>query len=140
MFGQCFGSVIVSHWRKALRRNSSIHSGSPFFSEMRRTVSSVSPLGITSDSMSVTKPYLYSLFVKSSMLLICSTVPSSTRLPDARAGRLPDALYLVERRVHVLLAADKLRQRDARERLRDGIVHVQEDGADAAVARVHAGV
>src|SRR5881227_1869864 len=75
MLGQCFGSDIFSQPRKALRRNSSIQSGSPFFSEMRRTVSSVSPLGITSDSMSVTKPYLYSLFVSSSIVLILWLLP-----------------------------------------------------------------
>src|SRR5918997_108415 len=106
MLGQCFGSVIFCHWRKALRRNSSIHSGSPFFSEMRRTVSSVRPRGIMSDSMSVTKPYLYSLLAKSSMVLIWSTVPlgfSVTRLAARRPGLVPEALNLMERGVHVLL-------------------------------------
>lgn len=38
------------------------HSGSFFFAEMRRTVSSVSPLGIFSDSMSLLNPHLYGLF------------------------------------------------------------------------------
>src|SRR3982751_1539357 len=70
MFGQCFGSVIVSQWRYAFNRNSSIHSGSFFFAEISRIVSSFNPFGIVSDSMSVTKPYLYSLLVRTSMLLI----------------------------------------------------------------------
>src|ERR1051326_209163 len=70
MLGQCFGSVIVSQLRKALRRNSSIHSGSFFFSTIKRIVSSVRPRGITSDSISVTKPYLYSCLANSSAVLI----------------------------------------------------------------------
>ena len=53
------GSSMVSHLRNALSRNSSIHSGSFFFAEMMRTVSSDRPLGIVSVSMSVTKPALY---------------------------------------------------------------------------------
>ncbi len=52
------GSVIVSQWRYAFSRNSSSHSGSFFFAEMKRIVSSLSPLGAVSDSMSVTNPCL----------------------------------------------------------------------------------
>ena len=51
MFAQLRGSVIVSHWRYAFRRNSSIHSGSFFFDEISRTVSSVNPRGIVSVSI-----------------------------------------------------------------------------------------
>ena len=58
-FGQC-GSVIFSQPRYALSRHSSSHSGSSFLAEMSRTMSSVSPCGMLSASMSVTKPYLYS--------------------------------------------------------------------------------
>jgi hypothetical protein len=53
-----FGSTISSQFRYALRRHSSIHSGSSFFSEMSRMVSSFSPFGARSDSMSVDQPYL----------------------------------------------------------------------------------
>jgi hypothetical protein len=52
------GSVIVSQWRYAFSRHSSMNSGSFFFAEIRRTTSSLRPRGIVSDSMSVTKPYL----------------------------------------------------------------------------------
>src|SRR3989442_2315994 len=56
--GQC-GSGIFSQLRYALSRQSSIHAGSPFFSEMSRMTSSLKPGGTVSDSISVTKPYLY---------------------------------------------------------------------------------
>ena len=46
-----------SHARYALRRQSSIHSGSFFLPEMKRTVSSLSPLGANSCSMSDEKPH-----------------------------------------------------------------------------------
>src|SRR5436190_9790167 len=65
-FGQADGSCIFSQPRYAFRRNSSIHSGSFFFEEISRTVSSLKPFGMVSDSMSVTKPYLYSRFVNNS--------------------------------------------------------------------------
>ena len=42
------------------RRHSSMNSGSSFLCEMRRMTSSLRPGGATSDSMSVTKPHLYS--------------------------------------------------------------------------------
>src|SRR5919206_4168668 len=127
MFGQCFGSAIFRNWRYALRRNSSIHSGSPFFSLMRRTVSSLSPFGMTSDSISVTKPYLYSLFVSSSIELISLSFPSNSfaqsvnlverrrRRRSDRRGRLPS----------------ELRERDARESALDDFVDVDDDGAYA---------
>src|SRR5215208_3581878 len=61
MLGQLCGSAILAQPRKAFKRHSSSHSGSPFLDEIRRMVSSVRPRGAISDSMSVTKPYLYSL-------------------------------------------------------------------------------
>src|SRR5215212_9648570 len=61
MLGQLCGSVILSQPRYALSRHSSNHSGSPFLAEIRRMMSSFSPLGAASASISVTKPYLYSL-------------------------------------------------------------------------------
>ena len=53
-----FGSVIALQRRNAFSRQSSSHSGSPFFAEMTRTMSSFSPGGIASASTSVTNPYL----------------------------------------------------------------------------------
>src|SRR5215208_3571209 len=61
MFGQLCGSVILIQPRYALSRHSSSHSGSPFLAEIKRMMSSFSPLGAASASISVTKPYLYSL-------------------------------------------------------------------------------
>ena len=52
------GSFIVCQWRNAFKRRSSIHSGSPFFSEMSRTTSSFSPRPIVSVAISDVKPYL----------------------------------------------------------------------------------
>src|SRR6266849_1387459 len=70
MFGHLRGSSIFSQLRKAFRRNSNSHSGSFFLAEIKRTVSSLKPRGIVSDSMSVTQPYLYSRFVSISAVLI----------------------------------------------------------------------
>src|SRR5499427_5292683 len=50
---------MVSQWRYAPKRHSSNQAGSFFLAEMKRTVSSQSPLGAFSDSMSVSNPYLY---------------------------------------------------------------------------------
>src|SRR5204863_4685441 len=68
-FGQC-GSCIFSQFRYALSRQSSIHSGSSFLPEMRRITSSFKPAGTTSDSMSVTKPYLYGCWTCASILVM----------------------------------------------------------------------
>ena len=65
-----FSASISRKRRYALRRQSSSHSGSFFFAEIRRTMSSSRPVGIDSCSMSVTKPYWYSRFAS------CSSVGS----------------------------------------------------------------
>src|SRR3954466_4407793 len=75
--------------------------GSFFFAEIRRTVSSLSPRGMTSDSMSVTNPYLYSPVVSLSSVVLTGSplvVPRDVVGPAvrisvfsgaaARAGRL----------------------------------------------------
>src|SRR3954470_14395915 len=67
--GQC-GSDIFSQFRYALSRHSSIHSGSSFLAEMSRITSSFKPGGTTSDSMSVTKPYLYGCWTWASILVM----------------------------------------------------------------------
>src|SRR5262249_61729278 len=53
-----------------LGRHSSSHSGSFFFCEISRTISSLSPFGIVSVSTSVTKPYLYSRFASCSIVSV----------------------------------------------------------------------
>src|SRR5437762_2959133 len=60
------GSSMPTHIRYALSRHSSIHSGSFFLAEMYRTVSSDSPLGANSCSMSEEKPHSYFLFAAAS--------------------------------------------------------------------------
>ena len=58
-----FGSSLlsVSQCRYAFSRHSSIQSGSPFFIEMSLTISSLSPRGAMSDSISNSNPHLYPL-------------------------------------------------------------------------------
>src|SRR5438105_2728017 len=65
---------MVIQRRYAPSRQSSIHSGSPFLFEMKRTISSLRPLAAVSDSMSVVKPYLY---LSTSMPLTSSIVSRS---------------------------------------------------------------
>src|ERR1043166_5143262 len=132
MFGQCFGSVIVSQCRNALSRNSSIHSGSFFFSTMSRMVSSVKPRGITSDSISVTNPYLYSCLAKSSAVLISTFLNSII-------SRL-DALNLVQGRVDVRFRSQQLRKRDVGERVVDDLMQLDDHRTNTAITRVDARV
>src|SRR3954447_14058281 len=61
MLGQLCGSAIFDQPRNAFNRQSRSHLGSPFLAEISLTMSSFRPRGATSDSISVTKPYLYSL-------------------------------------------------------------------------------
>ena len=58
------GGIEVQHER---RRNSSIHSGSPFLLEMKVMVCSSRPGGRVSLSMSVTKPAVYSRWTSCSI-------------------------------------------------------------------------
>src|SRR5215203_6934053 len=75
------GSRIVSQRRYASSRHSSIHCGSFFLAEIKRTVSSDRPFGAFSDSISVTNPYLY-----------WSTSMRRTRsIVSCTAGTLPSA-------------------------------------------------
>src|ERR1041385_189107 len=126
--GQCFGSVIVSQCRYALSRNSSIHSGSFFFSTMSRMVSSLKPRGITSDSISVTNPYLYSCFAKSSAVLIPTFLNSII-------SRL-DTLNLVQRCVDVGFRSQPLRKRDLGESVVHDLVQLDDHRPDTAVSCV----
>src|SRR5665213_1695144 len=72
---------MVSQRLKASSRHASIHSGSFFLAEMKRTVSSDRPLEALSDSISVTNPYLY---WSTSISRTCSTV-------SCTAGIVPSA-------------------------------------------------
>src|SRR5438046_3215689 len=63
---QC-GSFIVSQRRYALRRHSSMNSGSFFFAEIVRIISSLRPGGTVSVSTSVTNPYAYSRLTSASI-------------------------------------------------------------------------
>src|SRR5829696_4163029 len=129
-FGQCFGSVIVSQCRKAFRRNSSIHSGSFFFATITRIVSSVIPRGIMSDSISVTKPYLYSCLLKSSAVLIgLNSIVS-----------LLGSLDLMQSRVDICFRSQQLRKGDISQCVIDDLVQLHDDGPNAAVAGVDAGI
>lgn len=79
------GSAIVSHFRYAFSRNSSIHSGSFFLAEIARTTSSSKPFGKVSLSMIVFQPALYGLHIKavhacSSHTLTQATTYSSNKL------------------------------------------------------------
>src|SRR3989442_577928 len=85
-FGQC-GSLIFSQLRYALSRQSSIHAGSAFLAEISRMTSSFKPAGTTSDSMSVTKPYLYGCWTWASMLVILlPEVITGHKLGDQNVG------------------------------------------------------
>ena len=57
--GGAIGSLIAFQRLNASRRHASIHSGSFFFAEMKRTVLSSSPFGALIVSIAVSKPYLY---------------------------------------------------------------------------------
>src|SRR5215210_9033537 len=61
---------MVSQWRYALRRHSSIHSGSSFLAESIRMTSSFNPGGKVSCSTSVMKPNWYSWVANCSMVLV----------------------------------------------------------------------
>src|SRR6266480_5720273 len=65
IIGQACGSSIVSQCRYAFSRQSSSHLGSFFLAEMKRMISSFSPIGAESASISVTNPHLYSRFARS---------------------------------------------------------------------------
>ena len=62
------GCFIVNQCLYAFNRNSSNHSGSSFFAEMSLMISSLSPFGAKSVSISVTKPNSYSLLVTFSII------------------------------------------------------------------------
>src|SRR5436309_7789505 len=76
------GSFIVSQCRYAFRRHSSSHSGSPFLAEIRRITSSLSPTGTVSDSMSVTKPALYSRAAMSLAVMASELIAGETSNPN----------------------------------------------------------
>src|SRR5438874_11207967 len=58
---------MVSQRRYALRRHSSMNSGSFFFEEISRMMSSLRPAGTVSVSTSVTNPYAYARLTSASI-------------------------------------------------------------------------
>src|SRR5437763_4021344 len=124
---------------------------------MSRTVSSFNPLGMTSDSMSVTKPYLYSLFAKTSIVLILLPCFGRARrsiskyncfqlarfihaLSVCRTQARLQSLNLVQRRINALFSADKLRECDFRESVLHDLMQAENHWTDAAIARVNTNV
>src|ERR1051326_7350539 len=92
---------------------------------MSRMVSSVKPRGITSDSISVTNPYLYSCLAKSSAVLISTFLNSII-------SRL-DALNLVQGRVDVRFRSQQLRKRDVGERVVDDLMQLDDHRTNTAI-------
>src|SRR3989442_1945822 len=88
-------------------------SGSPFLAEMRRTTSSLRPLGTTSASISVTKPCRYGRFSNVSSVVLMIDVG-----PLSKGSYLTPSVQPRRRfqRLHVglshLLPGDKPRQTD----------------------------
>src|SRR5688500_12140587 len=77
-----------------------------------------------SDSISVTKPYLYSCLLKSSaVLIVLNSIVS-----------LPDALDLMQSRVDVCFRSKQLRKRDISEGVVDDLVQLNDYCSYAAVA------
>src|SRR3982751_4355534 len=75
-----------------------MNGGSFFFAEIRRMVSSLSPRGMTSDSMSVTNPYLYSPVVRvSRVVLTGSPLVVPRDLVAQRSGLLQSSARLPAR-------------------------------------------
>src|SRR5260370_29028935 len=83
---------MVNQRLNASSRQASNQSGSFFFAEIKRTVSSDRPLGAFSDSISVSNPYLYS---STSMRRTCSTV-------SCTAGIRPSAHGFKDRRLDLV--------------------------------------
>src|SRR5438045_2195733 len=68
------GSSMVSQCLYALSRHCSMKSGSFFLAEICRMVPSFKPRGTVSVSTSVTKPYLYSRFASSWIVLVAVVI------------------------------------------------------------------
>src|ERR1041384_2614062 len=102
--GSAWDFSSFSQWRYALRRQSSSHSGSVFFAEIVRMISSLRPGGIDSDSMSLTKPYLYSRSARISALFAGLAIISALNRErsSAPAGALNVRVLEHEPRLHQL--------------------------------------
>src|SRR3954447_18874098 len=96
MFGQLCGSVILSQPRNAFSRHFRSQAGSPFLAEISRMMSSFRPRGATSDSISVTKPYLYSLLTSVSTGELMRSPPQVHQpLQGAPGTRTPASIQYV---------------------------------------------
>src|SRR5260221_14135491 len=76
-------AVIAGQRERHSGRHSSIQAGSFFLAEMKRTVSSDSPLGALSDSILVSNPYRY---WSTSMRLTRSTVSCTAAILSSAPG------------------------------------------------------
>src|SRR6185369_8441006 len=109
-FGSASACSSLAQWRYAFNRHSSSHSGSFFFADIVRTISSPRPGGTDSDSISLTKPYLYSrsaristLFAALAMRLrLYQTLPLNRERSSAPAGALDVGILKHEARLHEL--------------------------------------
>src|SRR6185295_20375145 len=89
------GSFIVIQCRYDLRRHSSSQAGSSFLVEMRRITSSLRPGATVSDSISVTKPYLYCWLASCSIFWVEVVMFLTT--PEARHSTPPLRLVVGRR-------------------------------------------
>src|SRR5271154_762760 len=80
------GSSMFFQVAKAFSRQASSHSGSPFFSEISRTMSSFNPFGNSSIAISVVNPYLYLDAVSASTVSRVSAI-AGIRQPHSRNQR-----------------------------------------------------
>src|SRR6266699_1765219 len=104
MRGKCslahLGSSSSSQRANASSRHASIHSGSFFWAEMKRTMSSDRPLGALSDSMSVTNPYLYwSTSMRRTRSIVSCTAGIHSSAHGVKARGLDCRLWSVRFRV-----------------------------------------
>src|SRR2546421_12718680 len=105
---QLCGSSMVSQWRYAFSRQSSIHCGSFFFLLIKRTISSFSPGGAESASTSVTNPHLYSRFA--SVSISCSAVGMLNSRVEDRGSRIARLLLrpsILDPRFSTFLGAER---------------------------------
>src|SRR5579884_1752235 len=117
-----------------------MNAGSFFLAEISRMVSSFSPRGMTSDSMSVTNPYLYSPVVRVSSVVLTG---SPRRLAFDRARVLLPCIAERQRdeaeRAGRLRRRAQVRQRGRVEHLIDALLHPLPDGAGEAAQLERAG-
>src|SRR5262249_33574629 len=96
--------ISFQRWN-ASSRHSSIHSGSFFLPEMKRTMSSFSPFAARSVSMSVTKPYLYFSPARSATRSVVSRKAITVLLCRDRRAPCHQAAPASDSRIHIVILA-----------------------------------